>query len=163
MNIPRDKLIYVDESGLDKPVYREYGRNTIGSKVYADITGKRFNRTSIISGYSATLKILIAPYIYEGYTDTNFFNCWIEQKLVPELTKGQVIIIDNASFHKSERAINLVEQASCKIIFLPPYSPDLNPIEQQWSILKQRLRNNPKHQERFLDTLIEEINYMSRI
>ncbi len=65
---------------------------------------------------------------------------WLKQELIPTLIPGQVIILDNASFHKSAETRRLVEEAGCKILFLPPYSPDLNPIEKYWANMKTKVR-----------------------
>ena len=77
---------------------------------------------------------------YKGTCDTELFNTWIAKRLIPELVQGQVVVLDNASFHKSEDTKKLIENAGCKILFLPPYSPDLNPIEIFWANLKDIIR-----------------------
>ena len=77
---------------------------------------------------------------FEGTCDTSLFNVWLKQVLIPSLTVGQVLILDNASFHKSIESQKLVEAAGCKILFLPPYSPDLNPIEKYWANMKTKVR-----------------------
>jgi len=65
---------------------------------------------------------------------------WIETFLVPVLKPGQVVILDNATFHKSEKTRRLIENVGCSLLFLPPYSPDLNPIEKFWAWFKARIR-----------------------
>ncbi len=77
---------------------------------------------------------------FEGTCDTSLFNVWLKQVLIPNLIPGQVLILDNASFHKSTESQKLVETAGCKILFLPPYSPDLNPIEKYWANMKIKVR-----------------------
>ena len=77
---------------------------------------------------------------FRGTCDTNLFNVWLEQVLIPELKPGQTLILDNASFHKSAESRKLVEKAGCKLMFLPPYSPDLNPIEKYWANMKTKVR-----------------------
>ena len=72
---------------------------------------------------------------------TSVFNMWIEDFLVPELKPGQTVILDNATFHKSEKTKKLIENAGCNVIFLPPYSPDLNPIETFWANLKKKIKS----------------------
>ena len=82
---------------------------------------------------------IVAPLTFKGYCNTLLIEAWVEQILVPELKPGQVVIMDNASFHKSSRIRELIKQAKCKLLFLPPYSPDLNKIEKYWARLKQHL------------------------
>jgi len=69
------------------------------------------------------------------------FLFWLESVLLPVLRPGQVVIMDNASFHKSFRVAELIEGASCRLVYLPPYSPDLNPIEKYWAWLKRKVRD----------------------
>ena len=73
---------------------------------------------------------------YKGTCNAQLFEKWIEKILLPELKKGQIIIMDNATFHKSERTKILIESAGCQLLFLPPYSPDFNPIEMFWARFK---------------------------
>ena len=68
------------------------------------------------------------------------FNYWVSNFLVPALKSDQIVIMDNATFHKSELTRNLIEQANCKLVFLPAYSPDLNPIEKFWANLKNKIK-----------------------
>ena len=85
-------------------------------------------------------KKLLAPMCFEGTCDTQLFNLWLKQELLPNLAIGQVLILDNASFHKSSATRKLVESYGCSIVFLPPYSPDLNPIEKYWANMKTKIR-----------------------
>jgi transposase len=76
---------------------------------------------------------------YKGRMDTEFFNAWVEQFFGPTLIPGQVVVMDNASFHKHRRTTELVAAAGCSFLYLPPYFPDLNPIEKFWAHLKKML------------------------
>jgi transposase len=69
------------------------------------------------------------------------FEDWVEQFLIKELTAGQVVIMDNAAFHKSQKTKELIESVGCAVIFLPPYSPDLNPIEKFWPNMKRWIKD----------------------
>lgn len=107
-------------------------------------------------------KKLIAPLVFEGYTDTNVFNQWLESCLLPELPPGYTIVIDNASFHKSQKTIELIESAGCRLLFLPPYSPDFNPIEEWWAILKARIKAiipNIENIHQAIDNVFQNMNY----
>ena len=83
----------------------------------------------------------VAPLQYNGATDSELFEFWFEKCLLKELSRGKFIVLDNASFHRKARRIELAKHKKCSIIFLPPYSPDLNPIENKWAWLKQKLRD----------------------
>lgn len=76
---------------------------------------------------------------YTGNCDGELFHFWLENFLVPALKPGQVIIMDNAAYHKSEKTKKLIESVGCRLLFLPPYSPQLNPIEQYWANFKRTL------------------------
>ena len=119
-------------------MYREYGRSVRGKKIIGEISGKRFARQSIISGLFKGK--FLSPMCFEGTCNTSLFNTWLKQVLIPNLTAGQVLILDNASFHKSRESEKLIKAAGCKILFLPPYSPDLNPIEKCWANMKTKVR-----------------------
>jgi len=111
-----------------------------GKRVKTDVCGKKSERTSLISGWVHQAKEFIAPYAFNGYTDSTRFNQWLEQCLLPALGPGWAIILDNASFHKGARTKELVEKAGCHLLYLPPYSPDFNPIENQWATLKSHYK-----------------------
>ena len=131
----------MDESGIDSSLSREYARSARGKRVKVDIFGKKSERTSLISGWvHHLLKEFVAPYVFKGYTDSIRFNGWLEKCLLPALGSGWTIVLDNASFHKSSRTRELIEKAGCTLLYLPPYSPDFNPIENQWGSLKTRYR-----------------------
>ncbi len=83
---------------------------------------------------------VLAPMTFKGYCDSALVELWMQEFLIPQLKPGQVVVLDNASFHKSTRLRESIEQAGCKVLFLPPYSPDLNKIEKFWAQLKHYLR-----------------------
>lgn len=151
---PIEALVFVDESGIDSYLYSPYAWSKRGEKVFGEISGKRFARDSFVAAKCKS-KIL-APLCFQGTCNTKLFDLWIEQFLVPELIPGQVVILDNASFHKSERTRVLIEQAGCLLLFLPPYSPDLNPIERFWAWFKKKVRSVVEH----FQTLGEAIDYV---
>ena len=83
---------------------------------------------------------ILAPLQYNGTMDSTLFEFWFSNQLPPSLNKGTVIVMDNASFHSKKRLIRAVLNAGCRLLFLPPYSPELNPIEKFWAWLKRFLR-----------------------
>lgn len=136
---PANARVFVDESGIDSYFHRLYGWAKRGAQVFGEICGRRFARESFVAAKVGAK--VFAPLCFEGTCNTKLFNVWVEQFLVPELVPGQVVIMDNATFHKSERTRFLIEKAGCKLLFLPPYSPDLNPIEKYWAYFKSRVRS----------------------
>jgi transposase len=97
---------------------------------------------------------------FQGTCNTEFFNAWLKQILIPELQPGKVLILDNASFHRSDTTKKLVTSAGCKILFLPPYSPDLNPIEKYWANLKVKVRELLRKISNFTQAIDEVIATM---
>jgi transposase len=136
---PEDKLVYVDESGIDAYVYKDFGWAPRGDLIYGEISGKRYARESYVAAKCG--KKILAPFCYKGTCDTILFDMWVEDFLVPVLIPGQVVILDNATFHKSLKTRKLIEDAGCSILFLPPYSPDFNPIEKFWAWFKLKIKN----------------------
>lgn len=141
--IPEGKRVYVDETGFDAPLVREYAYAKPGQRVLGERTGKRFARTSLIAALKEGKPI--APMEFKGYCNTEVVLAWVKQALIPSLQPGVVVIWDNATFHKSPKIAEALAAGGIHILFLPPYSPDLNPIEQFWATLKAwiRMLNQP--------------------
>ena len=141
--IPEAHRVYVDETGFDAPLVRPCGYSRKGEKVMGEHTGKRFPRTSVIAGLKENQ--VVAPMGFKGYRNTEVVLSWVKEMSLPQLEKGDRVIWDNASFHKSSRLAEALEEAEAGLLFLPPYSPDLNPIEQFWEWVKSWIRalNDP--------------------
>ena len=132
------QLVYLDEAGIDDTDDYAYGYCLTGERFEAERQGSRIERVSFIAAWQQ--QQLVAPMTYEGYCNRTVFERWLEAFLLPMLEPGQVIICDNATFHKGGEIEALVAKAKCRLLYLPPYSPDLNPIEHQWFVLKNRMR-----------------------
>ena len=157
--IPIESLVYVDESGIKEYLHREYCYALPGVKIIAEISGYKFKKTNLIGGYINGK--IIAGVTYEDNIDKKFIEAWTEQSLIQELKPGQTVVFDNANFHKSEKMKKLIESVGCKVIFLPPYSPDLNPIEHVWANLKKYLRKTIATFTTLWEAIVKffEINY----
>ena len=136
--IPKEALVYVDETGIDRYLYRPYARAPKGVPVYGKVSGRRYERTSIVAGQHG--KHIVAPLQYSGTMDSVLFEFWFCNMLLPSVSIGAVIVMDNARFHRKSVLHELARNSGCFVLFLPPYSPDLNPIEHFWAWLKNRLR-----------------------
>jgi len=140
-------VFYLDECGVEHRLHQEYGRAPRGERLYAEVAGSRRHRTSIISVVQNAK--LVAPFVFEGSCNTEVVDTYFEKVLLPALPKGSVIVLDNASFHQAPSTQKLVAAAGCELLFLPTYSPELNPSEHLWAKLKAARRrilpnsNNP--------------------
>ena len=128
----------MDETGIAQYLYREYCRAKRGQKVIGKISGKKFKSIGIVAAQID--KKIISPLRYEGTMDSTLFETWFETRLLPALPTNTTVVMDNASFHRKSRLILLAHAHGHKVVFLPPYSPELNPIENFWAWLKSRLR-----------------------
>jgi transposase len=134
-------LVYIDESGIDMSICKDRGWGKKSKKLTGKKSGKYYERTNIIAGY-VDKKKSIAPMVFNGSCNTKLFEAWVENFLIKELKSGQFVVMDNAAFHKSQKTKELIESVGCKVIFLPPYSPDLNPIEKFWANMKWWIEHN---------------------
>ena len=151
-----EKLIWVDETGMDAFLFREYGRAPRGEKVFGEISGRKYKRVSIVAGKCCGS--ILAPLEYRGTTDSTLFEYWFEHLLLPVIPKESVIVLDNAAFHRKEVLRALATNYCCSLLFLPPYSPDLNSIEKFWAWLKQKLKDLLPFYNNFDDALLAAFN-----
>ena len=115
-----------------------YAYSAIGKRYYEAHPGHYKKRISMIGGLCN--HNFMAPFMFQGHCNTGVFEEYLEKILIPQLTKGMIVVIDNASFHKTAKIKKLMQAAGIKLIYLPPYSPDLNPIEHYWHKIKNLIR-----------------------
>ena len=151
--IPTQNIVYIDESGIDMTICEEKGWGKKGEKLVGKKSGKYYERTNIIAGLISNE--LIAPMVFNGSCNTQVFESWVEQFLIKELKPGQVVVMDNASFHKSQKTKKLIESVGCRLLFLPPYSPDLNPIEKFWANMKRWIRQKISDFSQLYDAIVD--------
>src|SRR4051812_30332479 len=132
------RLVFVDECGANTAMTRTHGRAPAGQRVYTDTPG-HWDSITLISGMR--LSGVTATLAFPGATNTDVFETYVEQVLVPELRPGDVVIWDNLKPHQSEEAIEAIEAAGAEVVPLPPWSPDLTPIEEMFSKVKGSLRS----------------------
>jgi transposase len=109
-----------------------------GKPLIGMVSGRKFKRTGIVAAQLG--KTIIEPLQYSGTMDSALFEAWFETRLLPSIPINTLIVMDNATFHRKRRLVPLAEQAGVRLLFLPPYSPNLNPIEHFWGWLKRHLR-----------------------
>lgn len=132
------RLVFLDESGVNIDMTRRYGRAENGSRVNDMTPLSTPINTSIIS--SIRLNGDTTYHTVSGSVNGEIFKDYIKNKLVPSLKPGDIVIMDNLRSHKVSGVVGAIESAGAYALYLPPYSPDLNPIEQMWSKIKSVLR-----------------------
>jgi transposase len=147
----KEQIAYVDETGIDTYLHREYGWSKRGVPLVGLVSGRRYKRMGIVAAQIG--ERIISPLLYEGAMDSTFFEMWFETQLLPCLSAQTVIVMDNASFHRKGKLYPLAKTAGMHLIFLPPYSPELNPIEHFWSWLKRQIVNSLSLHSAFQDAV----------
>ena len=137
--IPAEKLIFIDEAGVNLSLIRQFARAPKGKRAHGSCPQKRSKNVSIIGAIG--LKGVITKYSLVGATDKLTFEAFISQKLVPHLWEGAYVVMDNCSIHKGKEVERLIEMAGAKLIYLPPDSPDFSLLENCWSKIKSILRS----------------------
>lgn len=136
----------MDEFGCDRSVRREHGWSAKGTPCPDVKSGQRKQRVNGVAAWSSgtgdtgDTSGLIAPFSFNQSCNHELFELWFWKLLCPELRAGQVVILDNARFHRPQALKRLARKVGCRVLFLPPYSPDLNKIEPQWRGVKSRVR-----------------------
>jgi transposase len=148
------RLIFVDEMGTNTSLSPAYAWAKKGQRTYWAVPSNRGANTTVLS--SMSLRGMGPSLTVEGATTSVVFEAYMEQVLAPTLRKGQVVVMDNLSAHKGERIRQLIEERGCELIYLPSYSPDLNPIEEAFSKIKGLVR---KAEARTKEALLEAIGW----
>jgi transposase len=145
--------VFLDESSINTGMTRLYGRALTNERIYEYVPDVRFQRISVLSSirYDGTL----VPFVFEGTLNKELFKEYIDKLLAPTLSQSDVLIMDNSSVHKAKVVIDVLKKNKINFLFLPPYSPDLNPIELMWSKAKNKMR---KIKARKKECLIQSLN-----
>jgi hypothetical protein len=133
-------IIYIDESGFAHDMPRTHGYAKKGQRCYGTHDWGARGRTNAIGALLD--KKLLTVSLFDVNVNTKVFNSWIDEDLIPNLPEGSVVVMDNASFHKSPKMKDQIKLAGHILEYLPPYSPDLNPIEHKWAQAKSIRRKH---------------------
>lgn len=155
-----EKLIFLDETWAKTNMTRLYGRAPRGKRLIGTAPFGHWNTTTFIAGLRHDR--IVAPMVLDGAINGRAFKAWVEQSLAPTLTHGDMVVADNLGSHKVAGVREAIEARGAHLLFLPAYSPDLNPIEQVFAKLKALLRKAaPRSREPLWRTIGASLNHYS--
>lgn len=147
-----DQLVFLDESGAKTNMTRLYGRAPVGQRCHFAAPQGHWHTTTLLSAIRTTGVMKEASLVFDGPTDAIVFRSYVEQCLAPALRASDIVVMDNLSSHKVAGVEEAIDRVGASVWYLPPYSPDLNPIEKMWSKVKAWLR---RVAARTMDELIQ--------
>jgi transposase len=134
-----NRLVFIDESGAQTKMGRLRGRSIVGQRLVGHLPHGHWKTCTMISAIG--LRGAFAPAVFDGPADREVFRAYVQQVLTPALRPGDIVIMDNLASHKAAGVREAIAAAEATVVYLPPYSPDFNPIENMWSKVKQHLRS----------------------
>jgi transposase len=140
--LPLDRFVFIDETWVTTNMTRLYGRARQGQRLVDAVPHGHWKTTTFIAALRLTG--MTAPMVIDGAINGDLFCAYVDQVLVPELRAGDIVVLDNLSSHKRVEARTTIEAAGARVVFLPPYSPDFNPIENAFAKLKRQVRSAGK-------------------
>lgn len=132
------RLVFIDETWASTNLTRRFGRAAVGQRLVAKVPHGHWKTTTFLAALRQ--EALTAPLVVDGPIDGAIFLAWVQQQLVPTLRPGDLVVMDNLACHKVAGVQAAIEAVGAHVAYLPPYSPDFNPIEQVFAKLKQLLR-----------------------
>jgi transposase len=152
LDLDPEKLIFIDETWTTTNMARKCGRAQRGERLRAGVPHGHWKTTTFVAGLRVTG--MVAPMVLDGPINGLWFQAYVDQVLAPSLSPGDIVIMDNLGSHKGSKVRAAIEAVGARLLYLPPYSPDFNPIENAFSKLKALLR---KAAERTVDALWDRI------
>jgi transposase len=134
IDLDPERLVFIDETWASTAMARRYGRALRGQRLRAGVPYGHWKTTTFVAGLR--LSGMVAPFVLDGPINRNAFETYVEKVLLPDLRPGDVVIMDNLSSHKGPNVRAMIEAAGANLLYLPPYSPDFNPIENAFAKLK---------------------------
>ena len=139
LSIDPDQVVFIDETWAKTNMTRTYGRSPQGTRLTAYVPYGRWETTTFLGAMRSTG--FVAPLCVEGAINGSVFKAWVQQHLVKSLRPGDIVVMDNLSSHKVSGVVAAIEAVGAEVRYLPPYSPELNPIELAFSKFKKLLRD----------------------
>jgi transposase len=155
LDLDPDRLVFIDETWASTNMARRHGRAPRGQRLRMSVPHGHWKTTTFIAGLRNTG--MVAPFVIDGAVNREVFELYVERILVPELRRGDIVVMDNLSSHKGPAVRAMLRAAGARVLYLPPYSPDFNPIEKAFSKLKAALR---KAAQRTVDGLWDTIGVL---
>jgi transposase len=139
LGLDPSKIVFLDETWVTTNLVRRYGRSRRGTRLVAKVPHGHWKTTTFVAALRSTG--LTAPLVLDGAMNGRVFLEYVKQQLVPTLAVGDLVVMDNLSAHKVAGVREAIEQAGAQLVYLPPYSPDLNPIELAFAKFKWLIRS----------------------
>jgi transposase len=139
LGLPAGRIVFLDETGANTKMTRRYGRVARGQRLVAKVPHGHWKTTTFVGGLRITG--FTAPLVIDGPMNGKTFLAYVQQQLAPTLEPGDVVVMDNLAAHKVKGVRQAIEAVGARLVYLPPYSPDFNPIEQAFAKLKWLLRS----------------------
>ena len=152
--------MFVDETGAATNIARRYGRRRRGQRLRCGVPHGHYKAITFVCGLR--LRGIVAPKAYDRAMTAATFEAWLERHLLPTLEEGDIVVLDNLQAHKSPRVAEILATKKCTVQYLPPYSPDFNPIEKAYSKLKAILRKLAERTVPALIALLEDCAHLFR-
>jgi len=152
--LPARRLVFVDESGVNITLARRYARAPGGQRAHGIAPINWSHNVSLIGALSTTG--VVAAMSVTGSTDTEVFCAYLREVLAPQLSEDDIVVMDNLSVHKVREVRRIIAARGAQVMYLPPYSPDLSPIEHCWSKVKTYLRSRAARSYEALDKALTE-------
>jgi transposase len=138
LDLDPERLVFIDETWASTNMARRYGRAPRGERLRVSVPHGHWKTTTFVAGLRLTG--MVAPMVLDGPINGRAFQAYVDQVLVPELKPGDVVVLDNLGSHKAAGVRTAIEAVGARLLYLPPYSPDFNPIENAFAKLKALLR-----------------------
>jgi transposase len=155
LDLDPTRLVFIDETGLSTKMSRLRGRAPCGDRCRSPVPHGHWKTTTFTG--ALRLSGMTAPMVLDGAMNGVAFQAYVQQVLIPTLAPGDIVIMDNLPAHKAEGVRHAIEDAECRLLYLPPYSPDFNPIEKAFAKLKAVLRAKA---ERTIDGLWNTVGHV---